>query len=175
MTSTNSLTEQHQSGAFFWEVGSAECPHDPQPDHLTEGEAWDAWRERHPSAGCGPICLDAPAGEACLDCSEEEGDMVPWSACRSRDHARPVQSAAEPQHRPITVTGGNLECLERECEDFFTDDGDEIPGKETCSHLSEMEICEACSEPPVGGLDNFPAVVAWADCAQNLAKAEAQR
>jgi len=165
----------HKPETWFWEAGAADCPHGPQPDVDTDGDAWDAWRERHPSSDNGPICLDAPAGEACGACSAEHGDMVPWSLCDERSHIRPMQFAGKPQHRPITVTGGSLECLERECEDFFDEDGEEIPGKEACSHLSEMEICEACSEPPVGGLDNFPTVVAWADCTKRLAKAGAQR
>lgn len=77
-------TTAHEHGTFYWEAGSGECPHGPEPDHITQGELWDAWRERHPSADCGPICLDAPAGRACLTCSEEQGDMVPWRFCEVR-------------------------------------------------------------------------------------------
>jgi hypothetical protein len=77
---------------------------------------------------------------------------------------RQITYAATPQHRPVTVEVAGQECWEHECEEFYTDDGDEIPGKETCSHFHEMEICEACSEPSKADADSFPPVVAWADC-----------
>jgi hypothetical protein len=168
------MTELHEPGAFYWEVGSDQCPHGAEPDIETEGEAWDLWRDRHPSSDDGPVCLDAPAGDACLACSAEDGEMVPWNRCRVRDHTRPKRAAAQkPEqptaHVPLTVDVGSLECLERECEDFFDDEGDEIPSKETCSHLSEMEICEGCTGPHKDG--EFPVVVAWADCTQRLAAA----
>jgi hypothetical protein len=162
----------HKPEPWFWEAASDDCPHGAEPTDDTSPE-WEVWDGSHTGSPQDVrICLDAPAGEACGACSEENGEMVPWSACRSRDRARREEKPATGQptvHAPITVTGGSLECLERECEDFFDDEGDEIPGKETCSHLSEMEICEGCTGPHKNG--EFPVVVAWADCTQRLAVA----
>ena len=96
--------------------------------------------------------------------------MVPWAVCENREHAHAWQPTEPRQHRPVTVDVAGLECLERECEEYFTEDGDEIPGKTTCSHVRQMEICEGCSDAPLKG-DECPAVVAWGDCKH--AKAEA--
>jgi hypothetical protein len=165
--------EDHKPEPWFWEAGATECPHGAEPRYEFFCDAWDAWRERHPSSDSGPICLDAPAGEACGACSEECGEMVPWASCRARKRSlRDGESRQAPlTHTPVTVTGGDLECLEKECDDFVDEDGNEIPGKETCSHLSEMEICEACTGP--WGKGEFPPVVAWTDCAKRLARAGA--
>lgn len=80
------------------------------------------------------------------------------------DHTRPLPMASIPQHQPVTADVASLECWEQQCDDFFTDDRDEIPDTETCSHLRQMQICEACSTPPPGDADPFPPVVAWTDC-----------
>ncbi|MGW8679588.1 hypothetical protein ACWGNN_00715 [Streptomyces sp. NPDC055817] len=164
------MTDRHEPTNWFWEAGSDSCPHRPRP--ANDSPDWDAWFERHTGSPQDVfICLDAPAGEACEPCSDESGDMVPWSRCRNRKHVRAYQPTEPRQHRPVTVDVASLECLGRECEEFFTEGGDEIPGKTSCSHVREMEICEACSEPPPGDADPYPAVVAWADCTH--AKAEA--
>jgi len=153
----------HEPAQFYWDAETEHCPHKPIPERHTD--AWDQWMTLgHQPYDDGVLCLSAPAGISCPACSAESGDMVPWSRCENRSHTQARQAARKPQHRPVTVTGGDLQCLERECDDFFTDDGDEIPGKTECSHLSEMEVCEACSEPPTGDADPFPPVVAWADC-----------
>lgn len=172
-------TTDHEPEAWFHEIGSDDCPHGAEP--ADDSPEWDAWYDQTSGRHTGSpqdvrICRDAPAGDACGACSEENGEMVPWSACRVRSRVRgEAKPAIEPDlvHRPVTVTSGSLECLERECDEYFTDDGEEIPGKEACSHLAEMEICEACSELPTGG--EYPAVVAWADCVQRTVKAGAQR
>lgn len=52
------------------------------------------------------------------------------------------------QHRPIVLLTGSEECLDRECEDYFTEDGEPDPGVERCSHIREQEVCEACSGQP---------------------------
>lgn len=138
------MTTDHKPEAWFWEAGADDCPHAPQPDHVTDGEAWDAWRERHPSADCGPICLDAPAGEACGACSEDDGEMVPWSACRVREHTRPKGGVApnpDAEHRLVLVFVGTVECFDRECDDYFDVDGNEDPGVERCSHIREETAC----------------------------------
>lgn len=168
-------TTDHRPEAWFHEIGSDDCPHGAEPDDDTSPE-WEVWYDetsgRHTSSPQDVrICLDAPAGEACGACSEDNGEFVPWSDCRVRDRARREETpAGEPLHRPVTVEVGSLECLERECDEYFTDDGDEIPGKENCSHIHDMEVCEACSEAPTDG--EYPAVVAWADCLQREAAAE---
>lgn len=164
------MTTEHEPEAWFWEAGSDDCPHGPEPKDKTS-EEWGTWYDQHtPSPQDVRVCRDAPAGDACGACSEEYGEMVPWSSCRARKRSlRDGQSTPAPlTHTPVTVTGGDLECLEKECDDFFDEDGNEIPGKTACSHLSEMEICEACTGPWEKG--EFPAVVAWADCPQRLVK-----
>lgn len=152
----------HTREPWFWEAGADECPHGPEPEDDTTA-AWDEWHDRHQWAPQDVrICLDAPAGNACTECSEDANEFVPWSACRLRPRAnRPDTSDAERPtvHRPVSVLVGTEECLERECEEYFTDEGDEIAGKESCSHLTEQEICETCS--PAGDL--VP-VVLWSDC-----------
>lgn len=158
----------HEPTPFYWEAGSSECPHRAEPDPLTDGEAWDLWRERHPPSDDGLICLDAPALTGCQACSVEDGDMVAWSRCRNRKHARPRRSEAR-QHRPVVADAGRLECLERECDEFYTEDGDEIPGKFSCSHMTQTEVCDACSPEPEDD-DEYPSVVAWADCPARKAK-----
>lgn len=165
----------HKPEPWFHEIGSDDCPHGAEPDDDTP--EWDAWYDETSDRHTGSpqdvrICLDAPAGEACGVCSENDGEFVPWSACRVRDRARREhKTAREPQHRPVTVAVGGMECLERECDEYFTDDGEEIHGKENCSHIHDMEVCEACSQLQSAG--DFPPVVAWVDCPQRLAKAGA--
>jgi hypothetical protein len=163
----------HQPEQFYWDAETEHCPHKPIPERYTD--AWDEWMTLgHQPYDDGILCLSAPAMDGCPACTAEHGDMVPWSHCDERDHARARTISSKPQHRPVTADVGSLECWERECDDFFTDEGDEIPGKTECSHLTQMEICEACSEP--GAAEDYPAVVAWADCEQHATpKAEAQR
>jgi len=163
--------------SWFHEIGSDDCPHGPEPDDENSPE-FEAWEEATSARHTGSpqdvrICLDAPAGDACGACSDDVGEMVPWSACRARDHARTFQIASQPQHQPVTADVAAMECWERECDDFFTDDGDEIPDKDTCTHMRQMEICEACSEP--GAAEDYPPVVAWADCTKSSTKAGAAR
>ena len=158
------MTEIHEPARFYFDADTEHCPHKPIPERHTD--AWDEWMTLgHQPYDDGILCLSAPVGfEGCQACSAEQGDMVPWSRCANRDHARPRQAVPAPQHRPVTAQVGDLECLERECDEYFTDDGDEIPGKESCSHIHDKEICEACSEPPAGDADEYPPVVAWTDC-----------
>ncbi|MGW0579935.1 hypothetical protein ACWD25_29105 [Streptomyces sp. NPDC002920] len=156
-------TADHQPEPWHWEAGSDYCPHGPEPDR--DGPDWDDWNQRHTGSPQDVyVCLDAPAGDARAECSAENGEFVPWTSCAARPRRKDKPMPDQPTtHQPETVTGGGLECLERECEDFFTDDGDEIPGKDTCSHLTEMEICTGCSGPATG---DFAPVIAWADCPQ---------
>lgn len=175
-----STESDHQPESWFHEIGSDNCPHGAEPDDDTP--EWDAWYDltsvRHTGSDQDVrICLDAPVGEACGVCSENDGEFVPLEACRLRDRARrnDIPAAEQPvQHRPVTVHVGTADCLEGECEEYFTEDGEEIPGKENCSHLRGEQICEACSEAPLDD-GEYPAVVAWADCAQRTVKAGAQR
>lgn len=160
----------HEPAQFYFDAETEHCPHKPIPASFTD--AWDQWMTLgHQPYDDGVLCLSAPAGTACPACSAEHGDIVRWDRCRNRQHARAHRAASKPQHRPVTAEVADLECLERECDDFFTDDGDEIPGKTVCSHLHEMEICEACSEP--GAADDYPPVVPWADCPNRPAAASA--
>ena len=155
---------EHQPENWFHEAGGGHCPHGAEPDRNTE--AWDTWAEHHSGSPQNVyICLEAPAGECCGACSEEYDEAVPWEACRERARTR-QQALPNPRtHEPITVDAASLECLERECEEFFDDDGEEIPGKETCSHFISMDICAGCSEEPTDA-NEFPTVVAWDACPQ---------
>jgi hypothetical protein len=63
-------------------------------------------------------------------------------------------------HTPITLLVGSEECFDRECEDYFTEDGEPDPGVERCSHIAEQTVCEQCStERPDG---EYEPVVPWA-------------
>ena len=160
------MTSTHESGTYYWEVGAAECPHAPEPNIDTNGEAWDLWSEQHPVSDDVRICLSAPAGTACLTCSAEDGEMVAWDNCHERAHTKGHGTSEQrARHERITVDAAALECLERECEEFYDDNGEEIPGKETCSHFISMDICAGCSEEPTDA-NEFPTVVAWDACPQ---------
>ncbi|WP_394436202.1 hypothetical protein [Streptomyces sp. SGAir0957] len=160
----------HEPKQFYWDAETEHCPHKPIPERHTD--AWDEWMTLgHQPYDDGILCLSAPAGTGCPACTAESGDMIPWSRCENRSHTRPQQGAAKPEHRPVTVEAAGLECLERECDEFFDDNGNEITSLEACSHFQSMEVCEACSEPPPGDADPFPPVVAWADCAHAKAGA----
>ncbi|MGC5400186.1 hypothetical protein ACPXCP_31155 [Streptomyces sp. DT20] len=160
------MTTAHQPENWFHEAGSDDCPHGAEPQDR-DSEAWDVWSDRHTGSPQDVyICLEAPAGQCCGACSEEFGEAVPWEGCRERpraaSHGTPQSHAP---HERITVQVAGLECLERECEEFFDEEGDDIPGKETCSHFTEMDICAACSERPTAS-NEFPAVAAWTHCAE---------
>lgn len=153
-----STASDHKPEPWYWEAGADDCPHTPEPDVDADGEAWDAWRERHPSSDNSPICLDAPAGDACGTCSEDDGEMVPWSACRAREHTRPkggITPNPDTEHQPVIVLVGIRDCLDRECDEYFTEGGDEDPGVERCSHIREEQAC-SCQRGPDGEYGNEP-------------------
>ncbi|GGU62188.1 hypothetical protein [Streptomyces lavendofoliae] len=160
------MADVHEPGAYYWNADSNYCRHGAEPDIENDDAAWDAWCDKHPISDDGRICLDAPAGQACLMCSAEHGDMVPWDRCEGRDHVRPargVTPAPEPEHQPVPVWIGGLECLERECDDYFTDDGDDKPDVEICSHVREATSC-SCRRVASGEyvLEPCPALLATA-------------
>ncbi|NUS76683.1 MAG: hypothetical protein HOV70_10850 [Streptomyces sp.] len=69
----------HRPEPWFWGADTDRCPHGPEPEDDTT-DAWEEWTDRHPwSPQDVRICLDAPMGKACRDCSD--GEFVPWSAC----------------------------------------------------------------------------------------------
>lgn len=153
----NRMTPDHKPEPWFWECEESECPSGPEPDDMTP--EWDAWSDRHQGSPQGVrICLDTPAGEACGVCSEDDGEMVPWSACRARKHARPkggMVPTPDAVHEPVTVLVGTLECHDRECDEYFTEDGDADPGVERCSHIREEQAC-SCQRGPDGEYDGEP-------------------
>lgn len=65
-------------------------------------------------------------------------------------------------HEPITLIVGTLECLDRECDEYFTADGDDDPGVERCSHIREETVCAECSTER--SEEFWDPTVAWADC-----------
>jgi hypothetical protein len=132
----------HEPAQFYWDAETEHCPHKPIPERNTD--AWDQWMCNHQPYDDGVLCLSAPAGTACPACSAEHGDMVPWDRCEGRDHVRPARGITptpEPEHQQVPVWVGGLECLERECDEYFTDDGDEITDLEKCSHIREDTCC----------------------------------
>ncbi|MFF8840532.1 hypothetical protein [Streptomyces sp. NPDC015130] len=154
-------TEKHEPENWFWDADSGDCPHGPQPED-DMSDAWDAWMDRHQSYADGMLCLDAPAGEACGECSAEHGEMVPWSQCSVRTHRRPRPTVAPvpaADHEQVPIWVGTTECLERECDDYFDDDGDEIPGLEHCPHIRVETAC-SCQQQPDGDYSEQPCPLA---------------
>ncbi|MFF1499721.1 hypothetical protein ACFVZR_07555 [Streptomyces sp. NPDC058316] len=156
------MTTDHKPENWFHEAGGDHCPHGAEPD--LDSEARDIWADRHTGSPQDVyICLEAPAGEACGACSSEDGEMVPWAACRVREHARPKQGIVlnDAEHQQVTVWVGTEECLDRECEEYFTDDGDVDPGVERCSHVREETAC-SCQRGDDGeyGSEPCPALLA---------------
>lgn len=62
----------HQPEPWYWEAGSEHCPHGPESDRHTA------------SPQDVVICLDAPMGDHCPECSADHGDAVPWADCPER-------------------------------------------------------------------------------------------
>ncbi|BBC30046.1 hypothetical protein SGFS_013400 [Streptomyces graminofaciens] len=150
------MTDQHEPGTYYWSADTDHCPHKPIPEQGTD--AWDQWMCNHQPYDDGILCLSAPAGSACLACSAEEGDMVPWEACRVREHARPkhgIVPSIDTAHEPVTVLVGTFECLDRECDEYFDDDGREDPGIERCSHIREEQVC-SCQRQDNGEYSSEP-------------------
>lgn len=51
-------------------------------------------------------------------------------------------------HEPLVLLIGSEDCLDRDCEEYFTEDGEPDPGVERCSHIREGVICQQCSDEP---------------------------
>lgn len=67
-------------------------------------------------------------------------------------------------HRPVILLVGGEDCLDRECDEYFTDDGEPDPGVERCSHITEEQVCEQCTGPqPPGGYYDNATTVPWTD------------
>lgn len=133
---------EHEARQFYWAADTEYCPHEPEPERYTD--AWDQWMCNHQMSDDGPICLEAPAGTACPACSAEHGDMVPWDDCTERAHVRPKRGVVpnpDSSHQPIPVWVAGIECLDRECEEYFNEDGDDDPTVEVCSHIRQETAC----------------------------------
>ncbi len=66
-------------------------------------------------------------------------------------------------HHLLTLLVGGEECLDRECEDYFTDNGEPDPGVERCSHIRTETVCAGCSgEPNADG--EYEHTVPWDEC-----------
>lgn len=155
------MTEVHESEPFYWSVDSPLCPHE-MPDPEANPDAHDDWEARHPRSDDGHVCLDAPAGNACAGCSSL-GDMVPWANCRERDQARPARGVVpnpDAGHQSVPVWIGPLDCFERECDDYFDEDGNELSAVDRCSHIREESAC-SCQRQDDGeySLNPCPAAV----------------
>ena len=161
MTTTVDPAADHVPVSWFWEAGGEYCSHGPEPDR--EGDAWVDWAERHSGSPQDVyICLDAPAGEVCDACSNEEGHPVSMAACRVRPQTRAKRDTAQPEpdtHQPITVWSGPSDCLERDCGEYWDDEGEDKPDIELCSHICEEQLCGACST--VNGEGYYGPSVEW--------------
>ncbi|MFJ2438435.1 hypothetical protein ACIOWM_35030 [Streptomyces anulatus] len=74
----------HRPEPWFWGTDTDRCPHGAEPDDDTTA-AWGQWADRHPwSPQDVRVCLDAPMGEQCAECSEDHGAPVPWTSCDER-------------------------------------------------------------------------------------------
>jgi hypothetical protein len=77
----------HKPEPWFWEAGSEHCPHGSEPDR--DSDAWDVWAERHSGSPQDVfICLDAPMGDHCPECSADHSAPVPWSLCDAAEARR---------------------------------------------------------------------------------------
>lgn len=73
-----------------------------------------------------------------------------------------MTSTTTTEHRPITLLVGAEDCLDRDCEEYFTEDGESDPAVERCSHIREETVCATCSGEP--NADNlYEHTVAWTD------------
>jgi hypothetical protein len=80
MTTPPETHTDHHPEPWYWEAGSDHCPHGAEPDFTTA--AWDEWSARHTASEQTEwVCLDAPMGDHCPECSADHNDPVPWSAC----------------------------------------------------------------------------------------------
>jgi hypothetical protein len=87
-TGRNPVTDtDHQPEPWFWEAGSEHCPHGAEPDR--DSDVWDVWAERHSGSPQDVVvCLDAPMGDHCPECSADHGEPVPWSLCDAKEAQR---------------------------------------------------------------------------------------
>lgn len=146
---------EHVPTQFYWEAGSDHCPHGFEPKD--DSPQQDAWWERHISTLDDiVVCLDAPAGEACIICSDFLGEMTLWADCQAREHARAKHGVVpnlDATHQPVTVLVGIQECFDRECEDYLTGQGNHDRGVELCSHIREETVC-SCQRQNDGEYNN---------------------
>lgn len=83
-------TTDHSPEPWFWGADTDRCSHGPEPKDDTT-DAWAEWADRHPGSPQDVrICLDAPMGDHCAECSADHGAPVPWEACDERTDATPA-------------------------------------------------------------------------------------
>lgn len=120
------------------------CPHGPEPERTTD--AWDEWLTLgHEISDDGAICLSLPADEyGCEACSEEFHTTVPWEDCPERTRVRARRGSVpvpRGSHHPVPGWTGDSACFERECDDYFDADDNELPEVDACSHMKEVVTC----------------------------------
>lgn len=69
----------------------------------------------------------------------------------------------QPAHYRLLLLVGGEECLDRECEEYATEDGEPDPGVERCSHIREEFVCAGCSDGPNTD-GEYDRVVSWDAC-----------
>lgn len=83
----------HRPEPWFWEAGSEHCPHGPEPENDATPE-WDAWYERHTGSPQDVrICLDAPMGDHCPECSADHNEPIAWADCPHNPARQPSVQA----------------------------------------------------------------------------------
>lgn len=78
------------------------------------------------------------------------------------DTAHPVADTTVPvpDHQPMTLESGPGDCIDRECEEYYGEDGEPYPGVTSCSHLTDVVVCGGCTpEPTDDGL--YLVTVPW--------------
>ncbi|MFE1272097.1 hypothetical protein [Streptomyces sp. NPDC058758] len=48
------------------------------------------------------------------------------------------------EHQPVTLYSGPITCLERDCDEYFTDNGEDA-NVDCCSHVTTEQACRECS------------------------------
>lgn len=71
--------------------------------------------------------------------------------------------AVEPVHRRLVLLVGGQDCLDRDCEQYFTEEGEPDPTVELCSHIRTEAICAGCSGRPNAD-GEYEHTVPWGQC-----------
>jgi hypothetical protein len=92
-----SVNNGHQPEPWYWAADSEHCPHGPEPEDDTT-DAWAEWDDRHTwSPQDVQVCLDAPIGDCCPECSADRNDLVLWADCEQHANEPAPTAAGTPR------------------------------------------------------------------------------